>query len=202
MIITEGFAQTKLFNKFGTAIPDDEPRCPFGAVQLSVRMKEMRALGVRRAGRRQSFDYEAWLNIYAETFGKRYGTVDRIRIAHDAKLACIPVSPDELDEAITQAEYALAADPTHSAYSVAMIGEKLQVTLRERMDGLAHLGCCEETDEERTERRKVEKKARDAMRRKGDLSQEASVPWRDLGISRATWFRLRRAPRVRLILHR
>ena len=147
------------------AIPDDEPPRPFGAVQLSVRMKEMRALGVRRAGRGQSFDYEAWLDIYAETYGKRYGSVDRYKIAHDARLACIPFTPDELDEAVTKAEYALAADPTHSAYSVAMIGEKLAVTLKERMDGLTHLGCCEESDEERAERRKAEKKERDAQRR-------------------------------------
>jgi hypothetical protein len=196
MIITEGFAQAELFNRFGMAIPDDEPPRPFGAVQLSVRLKEMRALGVRRAGRRHSFDYEAWLKIYAESFGKRYGRVDRLRIAHDARLACIPFSPDELDEAITTAEYALAADPTHSAYSVAMIGQALQVTLKERMDGLTHLGCCEETDEERAERRKAEKKAREAKRRKGVLSQEARAPWLDLGISRRTWFRLRQAERT------
>ena len=196
MIITEGYAQAELFNRFGAAIPDDEPRRPFGAVQLSVRMKEMRALAVRRAGRRQNLDYEAWLNIYAETFGKRYGTVDRERIARDARLACIPFSPDELDEAVTTAEHALAADPTHSAYSVAMIGKALQVTLKERMDGLTHLGCCEETDEERAERRKAEKKAREAKRRKGVLSQEARAPWRDLGIFRRTWFRLRQAERT------
>jgi hypothetical protein len=104
MIITEGYAQAELFNRFGMAIPDDEPRRPLGAVQLNVRMKEMRALGVRRAGRRQSFDYEAWLKIYSETFGKCYGRVDRLKIAHDARLACIPFSPDELDDAITTAE--------------------------------------------------------------------------------------------------
>jgi hypothetical protein len=117
--------------------------------------------------------------------------VDRLRIAHDARLACIPT--DELDEAATQAEYALVADPTHSAYSVAMIGEALQVTLKERMDGLTHLRCCEETDDERAERRKVE---RNAVRRKGGVSQESQKPWLAIEISRATWYRLRRAERT------
>jgi hypothetical protein len=92
---------------------------PFRANPLHMQAIPALSAGVRGAGRRQSFNYEAWLNIYAETFGKRYGTVDRLRIAHDARLACIPFSPDDLDEAITQAEYALVADPTHSAYSVA-----------------------------------------------------------------------------------
>jgi hypothetical protein len=68
------------------------------------------------------------------------------------------------------------------------------------MDGLTHLGCCEETDDERAERRKVEKKAREAKRRKAVLSQEARAPWRDLGISRRTWFRLRQAERSRFDL--
>lgn len=71
----------------------------------------------------------------------------------------------------------------------------LKVTLKERLSGLTHLGCCEETPAQRDARRKAERKLRDAKRRKGLLPGKPA-PWIEQGVSRTTWYRLRRIKRL------
>jgi hypothetical protein len=192
MIIQEGFAQTELFNRFGMPLPDGQPARLRGAVQINMRLKQMRAFAVRRIERGATFDNEAWLKIYAEGIARRYGAPNHERTVRDARSAGVMFSPSELDEALTEAEYALEAHPDYSSWSAPMIGKALGVTLKERTEGLTHLGCCEETADERKARRKEERRQRrNALRRKPDgWSQESQKPWVDLGVSRRAWFNL------------
>jgi hypothetical protein len=128
MIVQEGFAQAELFNRFGMPLPDGEPKRIRGAVQINIRLKQLRALGVRRAERGQIVDALAWLFIYAESLSRRDGAVNERKIARDATSALIPFSRAELEEACTQAEYTLENDRDYSAWGVAQIGRALQIT--------------------------------------------------------------------------
>jgi hypothetical protein len=165
---------------------------------INLRLKQMRRLGISRAKFNQPIDPEAWAEIYAEGLARRYGgrALQSILIK-DAKASRILLTDEIIEQAVIMAEAAFRA-ANGSAYSATMIGKALGVTLKERLEFARHLGCAEETNSERVARMKAEKAALNANRNRksGKVSREKIKPWIAKGISRKTWYRMRKAQKA------
>ena len=166
----------------------EQPNRALPVIAINVRLKQLRELAKRRCG---CIDAAAWLAIYAEGLARRYGGMPlKSVLIRDAKGLRLDFDADEIDEAVARAVSAYQGSAGKSAWSAAQIGRALSVTLKERMTGLTHLGCCEETEAERNARRKSAKKARNAARyrRTGTMSVERLAPWNTEGVSHSSKF--------------
>jgi hypothetical protein len=197
MIIQEGNERAEFRHLNGCAIfPEELEQKPQGQPPICLlQANQLCKLAISRVQRAQDVHDRNWLFIYAEKYARRHHRVDREAISSIALNCFVTFTLVDLDEACANAERALKRSPDRSVYSVKKIGEMLQVTIKERLGGLTHLGCCEETNEQRDLRRKAERKLRDAKRRKG-LLPGRPAPWLEQGISRATWYRLKRIKRL------
>src|ERR1019366_1114637 len=130
MIIIENPAHVKPVLAGVRVLPCTQP-----IVALNIRLTQMRALALQRHASGASLDCDDWALIYAEGLARRYGgNVGRIRFAfaRDAREARVRVSRDDMANAIECGLRAFECCPPTSAYSVAMIGRRLSVTLKER----------------------------------------------------------------------
>ena len=165
-------------------------------VAINVRLKQLRGLALHRNG---NVDIESFLLIYAEGLAQRYaGPPLRTVLYRDLKRCGLAAKcpQDEIDNACNTAEAAREAAPETSAWCTHSIGQALHVTLAERIAGFSHLGCCEETNEQRAARYRGRKAEQDHARRPGTRtapSRESLKPWEAEGISRRTWYRKAKA---------
>jgi hypothetical protein len=158
-------------------------------VAINLRLKQMRKLAQRRNARGMLLDAGEWTMIYAEGLARRYGGRALKTVMHrDTVASGLRPDDDEIDQATVAAEMSFAVASEGSAYTTDMIGKRLGITLKERKEFAYHLGCGEETKEERKTRMKAEKKVRDAKRASGKISREKLKPWLAEGMSRATWY--------------
>jgi len=161
-------------------------------VAINVRLKQMRNWARHRLGIGIAFPKLSWLQIYAEGIARRYaGKPLKTVILRDLKASGVDIDhEDDVDVAIEYAVRAVETCPENSAWTSAMIGRALGVTLHERLNGFSHLGCRDETKEQKAARLKAQKKATNESRdrKSSKVSLEKQAPWLDMGIGRSTYF--------------